>query len=333
LLSSLLVLGGGSSGRRVREVPMGVACVCWAHATLRINDPGLFDEVAEQCSQNLKAFKHLELSNVLWSFAKLGEQGGRTKVLFKAAASEALSRPDDFNVVNLSTLVWSFATARVKHGQLFDLVAKRFVKSAGEAESQEIANTAWAFATAGVLNDALFAHLGDEAVRKLESFKPQEAANVAWAFGRAELSHVSFFQALERRLRAQASKERGRLSSFEPQHMTMVLQAASLLYAPPAAEGGDDARDEEGFAVALGLMVVVLPECLQQVHRFKNDEASRILTACSRMRLRGGGVLPSLADGRGPLMEELRRAADLAERFRATTGAHAEGEQTDGFVD
>merc|ERR1712107_530343 len=162
---------------------MSVACVCWAHATLRLQDSSLFPEVARHCAPSLGAFKNLELSNLLWAFAKLGEQNRSSKTLFKAAAGEALSRPDDFSVVNMSTIVWAFATARVQHAGLFKLVAERISVGAHNAEGQEIANTLWAFATSGVHEEWFMSRMADEAVKKLQKLKAQEAANVAWALG------------------------------------------------------------------------------------------------------------------------------------------------------
>lgn len=220
---------GKNSKQRGDGIPMSVACVCWAHATLRLQDTFLFSEIARHCSPSLGAFKNLELSNLLWAFAKLGEQTRASKGLFKAAAGEALSRPDDFTVVNLSTLVWSFATARVPHGGLFSLVADRIAKGAQQAEGQEIANTLWAFATSGVHEESFFSRMGDEAVNKLQKFKAQESANVAWAFGRAKVPHLGFFGALEEQLRNRKAREGG-IMDYEPQHLTMVISAIAVLH-------------------------------------------------------------------------------------------------------
>merc|ERR1712151_338528 len=92
-------------------------------------------------------------------------------------------------------------------------------------------------------------------------------------------------------LRDQAAKD-GYLIGFEPQHLTMVLQAVSTLYAP---RDGDDAPSADGLAVALGLALAVLPECVKQAPHFKTDEATRITSACSKLRLHDRGSLPNLA--------------------------------------
>lgn len=323
---------------------MSVACICWAHATMRIQDSGLFGEVAKHCAPCLSAFKSLELCNLLWAFAKLGEQSRSSKNLFKAAAGEALSRPDDFSVVNWSTLVWSFATSRVQHVGLFKIVAERISAEAHKAEGQEIANTLWAFATSGVHEEKFMSRMGDEAVQKLSRFKAQELANVAWAFGRARVPHLSFFGALEGHLRGRKKREEC-IADFEPQHLTMVISAVATLHpinldsedifgegdevqesiqedadgatvvtsskrTPKPATDVDSAR---GQCLALGLLVTLLPECVRQVKRFKPDEAARIVKACAKLGLEMQDV-PQV-DGFPP--EEMEEAKTFGARFCA----------------
>eukprot|EP00927_Polykrikos_kofoidii_P033376 TRINITY_DN28222_c0_g1_i1.p1 TRINITY_DN28222_c0_g1~~TRINITY_DN28222_c0_g1_i1.p1 ORF type:complete len:953 (-),score=154.54 TRINITY_DN28222_c0_g1_i1:257-3115(-) len=234
-------LGGSDGG----QVPMGAACVCWAHATLRVPDTQLFAEVARRCTPHLKVFKNLEVANLLWSFAKLGEKGPAPLDLFNAVAEEAMSRPGDFTVVNLSTLVWSFATSRVKHKVFFRVVAGHLCQSAEKAESQEIANTLWAFATASVVERSLFNKLGVEAANKLDRFRAQEAANAAWAFGRVGVSNLQFFEALEKLLRDRIARLGG-LSDYAPQHLAMVIGSASLLYPANSSTDGSTIADLGG---------------------------------------------------------------------------------------
>lgn len=333
-LQAIQWLGSGSGGN---QVPMGTACVCWAHATLRMPDAGLFAEVAARCAPHLDLFKNLEVANLLWAFAKLGEKGQRHADLFNAAAKRATDQPEDFTVVNLSTLAWSFATARVKNKNFFSLVAQRLVQHVAEAESQEIANSLWAFATAGVYDRALFARIGDEAAGKLETFKPQEASNAAWAYGRARISHPWFFEALDWNLKARTRSDEG-LTNFEPQHLAQILVAIASLYpANPEAEDplarrdGDEMDEEASDAeeggsgsgqaagecqvVALSLAVRLLPECLRKARRFKSDEVARLHIACSRLSLDDDGVTPVNLDP-----EQHRFACQLAKQFKEAAG-------------
>jgi len=298
---------------RGKQVPMSAACVCWSHATLRIPDSPLFAEIARRCSPYMRDFKSLEVANILWAFAKLGENEKNCVEVFHAAAGQVMARPEAFTVVNMSTLVWAFATARVRQRDFFNLIARRIDHSVGEAESQEIANTLWAFATAGSYEKNLFTKLGDQAAQKLHSFKAQEAANAAWAFGRASLSHLKFFSALEDRLRVWEVSPSG-LSQFEPQHMAMIIGAVSTLYPveetadldseadedtaandqpePSHAAQNDTAAAEKGQPVAWGLVSLLLPECMRKMRQFKIEEIARVLQACSRLGLRRSGALP-----------------------------------------
>lgn len=329
LWHSLPLLGSA----RGKQVPMSAACVCWAHATLRLPETHLFTEVARRCAPYMKDFKNLEVANLLWAFAKLGETGKPSTELFYSAADDVLERPMDFSVVNLSTLAWAFATARVKHSEFFQSVARRVEQNAAKAESQEIANTLWAFATAGAFDKKLFDAVGSQAARKLESFKAQEAANAAWAFGRAGLQHLTFFNALEQHLRACSARDKC-LRDFAPQHLSMILGACSQLHPAEgseeegqgrssegaeagahwkalekaveeeeAADFGDDhdaeqptaAEDvigdaggssDKGRALAWQLALLVLPECVQKLDRFKVEEAAKVLGACSKLGLK-----------------------------------------------
>lgn len=255
----------------------------------------------------------------------------------------------DFTVINLSTLAWSFATARVKHQQFFKAVARRVEQNASKAESQEIANTLWAFATAGSFDKKLFTALGAQAARKLETFKAQEAANAAWAFGRAGLPHLQFFGALEQHLRACGARDAG-LRDFAPQHLAMIMGACAQLHPVEGAEEEDgcpaeaeaeveaeaaefceEADDEQpctassgasglaggnsdqGRTFAWNLALLVLPECIRKLSRFKVEEAAKVLGACSRLGLRPA------PDGAQPLQQQ---ASEEASRFVSEVTAH-----------
>lgn len=303
-LWSQLALLGQKEGQ---QVPMSAACVCWAHATMRFADNRLFEEVALRCAPYIRDFKNLEVANILWAFAKLGETSQVCTDLFFAVAENVSGRMRDFTVVNLSTLVWSFATAKIKHSSFFKTIAQEICENVSKAESQEMANTLWAFATAGAFDKRLFAAIGSHAAKKLGSFKAQEAANVAWALGRAKIDHPEFFKALEAHLRSMEQRGDRGMADLSPQHLSMIIGTCAQLYpvegdedeAPDAADADyvneDDgeqalqsgaASREEGHDQAWRLCLLVLPECLRKTSRFKVEEAAKVLAACSRLGLR-----------------------------------------------
>lgn len=315
LMQALGWLGHGPAGN---HVPMGVSCVCWAYAALRVRDAELFDEVAYRCSPHMGLFKNLEIANLIWAFAKLAHDGRHESDFFNASGKEVRARPDEFSVVNLSTLVWGFATARIKNAKLFRHVAHRMVLLSNEAESQEMANTLWAFATAAQADRALFRIVGNTAANKLELFKPQEVANTAWSFGRIRIRHLYFFDALDRLLGRQASKYQG-LQPYQPQHLAQMIGAVATLYPTSEdaveqphdeevvdPEGSDDegnkkleaqVRDKVGGHIedesvtnrsqelALSITSKLLPECLCKVKMFKGDEVSRLRNSYHRLGL------------------------------------------------
>lgn len=323
LSRSLLLLGS----REGSQVPMSAACVCWAHATMRLSESSLFDEVAWRCAPVVAHFKNLELANLLWAFAKLGETGSQCAKLFHAAAEDIGHRAHDFSVVNFSTLAWAFATAKIRNNRFFRLIADNIVDKAAKAESQEIANTLWAFATANAFDKKLFRTLGDYASRKLAKFKAQEAANMAWAFGRANIAHLDLFKALEEHLRY--CKAKGGMFDFAPQHFAMIMGAYGQLYRVERTEDKDEDQDkaendeatydenaddadapppQEGHSMAWSLAVIVLPECVNRIRRFKVEEAAKVYGACKSL-----GLLREEPYQGGDLQRE---AAEEARRFR-----------------
>merc|ERR1719409_1828676 len=104
----------------------------------------------------------------------------------------------------LSNLVWSYAKLSLAPMHLFKAVSTRLQnRYEGEFKVQCLSTVAWAFATLRQRNSALFASLAKELVSRVSDMKPQEISNTLWAFaksqgGRGTCQHPALFQGLSR---------------------------------------------------------------------------------------------------------------------------------------
>ncbi|CAK0794480.1 unnamed protein product [Prorocentrum cordatum] len=245
-------------------LPQSISNISWSMAILGLPRPHLLELLAGLAVAAMPQFKDYELSSMLWAFAKLGAGTAAreaTGSLFWAAAAHLGGRLPSVQMRTLVTVVWSFATCRVRHPVLFRAVAAEMCgKKAGQTDGREVSNTIWAFATAGVRDQGLMRALGDVAERTLCTFKPQEVSNTLWGLATLGFHRPALLEHASRLLPAM---------DLDPQHLANILWAAAT-------------SDRDARAVARTVVTALLPRCRACCRAFKLEEASSVLMALSR---------------------------------------------------
>jgi hypothetical protein len=141
----------------------------------------LMDAFADEAMSKFHHFNSQDLSNMLWSYAKLGTSNS---VLFKAAGDLIVDMNDlsGFNSQDISNIVWSYATAGESHPKLFSKLGYHIVAmwDLSGFKPQGLSNIIWAFATAGESHPQLYKKLGNHivAMKDFGQFKPQVLSNI-----------------------------------------------------------------------------------------------------------------------------------------------------------
>ena len=81
--------------------------------------------------------------------------GQQDEQLFKALASMAERRLDEFNVQELANTAWAFATVGQQEEQLFKALAKMAERCLDQFNAQDLVYMAWALANVNVLIAAM----------------------------------------------------------------------------------------------------------------------------------------------------------------------------------
>ena len=181
----------------------------------------IFDVLALEAMSKLKHFNSQNLSNMLWSYAKIKSSNS---VLFKAVGDSIVGMNDvgEFKPQELSIIIWAYATAGESHPKLFSKLGDHIASldDLGEFKPQELSNIIWAYATAGEAHPKLFSKLGDHVVsiNELNAFKPQDFSNIVWAYATTFQAHPQLFSKVSDHIVAMRD-----LSAFKPQHLSNIV--------------------------------------------------------------------------------------------------------------
>ena len=118
-------------------------------------------------------------------------QGNRP--FLKIMAGECLHQLNHFKMQELSNLVWSYAKLDHKNPELFGAVASRILELDPKADAtfnpQVISNILWSFAALEETNEDLFRYIANNimSTNSLRKYKPQHLATIVRAYARADL--------------------------------------------------------------------------------------------------------------------------------------------------
>jgi len=239
-----------------------ISNIAWSLASMQLQEKDLLQLLARMAIANLWSFKHIELSSMLWAFAKLGADKvmpAVTRELFYRAAESFDGALGELSLRTLSTISWALATAKQDPSGLFWALATEIRRKASESTPQEVSNIAWAFGTAGHKDTAMLDALADSAMRQLHKFKAQEISNTLWGFAASMYYHAALFH--ESILQAEHMQ-------LNPQHLANMLWAFTRVR---------PRRTTTRQAVAL-----LAPRCTSVMDTMKPQECASALLAVAK---------------------------------------------------
>eukprot|EP00435_Cladocopium_sp_Y103_P070742 s469_g35.t4 len=140
------------------------------------------DAGAEAAIPKLQSFKTQELANLVWTFANqtLYHEG-----LFAAVAHHARGRIAQFENFDLSQLLWSFAKVWWRDVSLMQEAAQDMLCGPKQRLkymcAQDLGCVLWAFAMLQWQDEELFKALAQAVREHFSTLKPLDVGNVAWA--------------------------------------------------------------------------------------------------------------------------------------------------------
>jgi len=260
-------------------LPRCWATIAWAYATMLCRDEESLQSlelIGQIAVPHVKEFKPVELTNLLWAFAKLSV---KNSALFHEAMYHILASSNHFSQSNLSTIVWAYVTAQhTPCQQLLRSVGESFVKGLVTAQyvnPTEITNFVWGVATAQLrLPSQLIAIVGDIASKELPQFKLHELSITAWSLSRLSTRHDAFFFAAAKALQT----DRKLRHQIHPQGIANLLWAFAK-----QVELSSDVADE-----LRATLPMLIPTCSRLLNQLKPLELSSVLWALSRLGARSG---------------------------------------------
>ncbi|KAJ1456347.1 hypothetical protein M885DRAFT_463389 [Pelagophyceae sp. CCMP2097] len=189
----------------------------------------LYQVVSRRVLEDAESFAAEDVSRFAWAFAAgaLRDEGAADfDGVFEALGSQALKllgHGARFKDLELASLSWAFASARLLEAKLFDAISHQLLKAKlAELQPQVLANVAWAFArvptpAATDLLEALARAL-QASPSKLQQFSPQGLTNLVWALSTARISCPAFYAVA-------ADVIENRLVEFDPHGLTYVAWA------------------------------------------------------------------------------------------------------------
>mmetsp|Transcript_12570 Transcript_12570/g.25042 ORF Transcript_12570/g.25042 Transcript_12570/m.25042 type:complete len:920 (+) Transcript_12570:103-2862(+) len=166
------------------------------------------------------------LSNTIHGFAKRGHR----HPTFDTVANQVVKRPNfihEFNPQALSNILWSFATVKYSHYQLFEKVGNHIVQlqNLNEFNPQNLSNIVWAYAKTDIAHPQLFQSVGDHFVQlpNLNAFTPQALSITVWAFAKRGYNHNVLFEKVANHFLVQNDL----LANYNQQNISLIIWAFS----------------------------------------------------------------------------------------------------------
>ncbi|CEM09139.1 unnamed protein product [Vitrella brassicaformis CCMP3155] len=201
--------------------PQELSNLVWSIAKLGCNEPQIFNCVMDEVLRRLEEFEPLNLSMTLWAFAKTAypAQG-----LFRSSIRVVMERADDFEPQQLSNTLWAYSKASMNNGDVLNAVAESAMRRLHQFRAVNLSMLIYSFALGGGPgNSPLFKQVADKAIVKLEDFNPRGIANLILAFAVAKCEYEKLFRSV-------AEYIVNRLHSYSPQQLTHICLAFAMRY-------------------------------------------------------------------------------------------------------
>lgn len=137
--------------------------------------------------QKCKKFGSRSIATILWSFAT-----ARIKPdtwLVRAFTKETLQNCNNFDARAIANILWALAKANIKpEHELVGALTNEILQKREHFSSQGIANILWAFATLNIVPEPkLIEAFKEQILQDCNNFNAQEIANTLWALAKANI--------------------------------------------------------------------------------------------------------------------------------------------------
>eukprot|EP01025_Chloroclados_australasicus_P007273 TRINITY_DN12326_c0_g1_i4.p1 TRINITY_DN12326_c0_g1~~TRINITY_DN12326_c0_g1_i4.p1 ORF type:complete len:896 (-),score=101.71 TRINITY_DN12326_c0_g1_i4:389-3076(-) len=197
----------------------------------------MFVRIVQFAEQNAAQFSARNISNIIWSFAKMENVNFPT--LIASLSQEIEKKLQDFNPQNLANVLWAFGTmgyipvqrsTDVPH--LLDTMAARAKAIIRDFSPQNVSNTVLAYAKLNYVTDGvkdLMNYIGEKCVDKVVEFNPQALSNTAWGYSKLEIWPEEFMKTI-------LEQSTAKLPQFVAQNISNIMWAWANMGKNPGNE-------------------------------------------------------------------------------------------------
>lgn len=264
--------GLGLSEPLDESMPRCWSTIAWAYGTLQlsgIDASYTFQLIGRLAMVHLTSFKPLELTNLLWGFAKMK---AFMPALFTATIRHTIADLRPFSSSNMSTLIWAVVTAQQYEPATVQIIVEEFARRlpSSEVKPVELTNLMWGLATAKIHPKAfVLFEVGSRALELISNFQLQELSITCWSFARLHARYDRFFAGVCTHLVSSYSL----LQQIHPQGM------ANLLWAFEKQMAMGSAAAEE----IMTALRVLIARCLPLLKQLKPQEFACVFRALACM--------------------------------------------------
>jgi len=218
----------------------GLVNLAWAFGRTGYRSEPLFAEISAQLlstPQHLSQLRHMEISNLLWAFAKVEVPA---PALFERAQGLVISKRSQLEPQHLSNIAWAYSRFDIRSQPLFAALSIEARSKIDGFSPLGLANLTAAFAQLKIYDAPLFRKIEQRASLLVSHFNPSELALIAW--GLAEISMLEHRGELDyskmslnrrelfRQIREAADAKR---DQFRDVHWETLTQALAKVQQPP----------------------------------------------------------------------------------------------------
>lgn len=161
--------------------PKELAQTLWSLAKAKHSRPKLLRRLAERAITLVPDFNVRDMSTVIWAFGSL--QYSPHKSLLDDIGAAALARMHEFEPQGLSMLTWGYG--KLDHtpaGDLLDQVAQRLEAEVSLYHHQAVANMFYSLGRLGQYSPSVCSAVEVHVTNNANDFSTQELMNILWAF-------------------------------------------------------------------------------------------------------------------------------------------------------
>ncbi|KAI8465408.1 MAG: hypothetical protein J3K34DRAFT_473484 [Monoraphidium minutum] len=224
---------GGAALRGFAPIDIASALVGWARLRARTRPQREFvDQLLAHALDSLSAapgdWRPQELANAAWALSKIGAAGPGRRALLDTLMDVVQWRLEDFNVQELTTLVYAYARMHYRIPSALNRISNKISHHLDLLSPQDAANMMWGFARLAFKpGRQLLDRLPVAVAGRLHEFKPQELCNLLYGYGVLRHHHPLLMDAA-------AASAAPRLAEFSTQDIVLTLWSLGAVRHAPA---------------------------------------------------------------------------------------------------